>query len=205
MSKDHVPPKVLFPEPRPSDLFTVPSCRNCNGSFSKDDDYFRMVLVSIESVYDDKNARKVNKKFLSSYHRPEAKGFKKAIQNSLTNVDLISEGGIHVGTAPVMTVDAKRINAMIKRITKGLFFKTQGRCIPNGYQIDVFAQHGLFQLSEDFFMLTAPSLKPVESIGNGIFTYRYAVSIDNPSDMAFIFCFYDKLFFHSMVSQKKQS
>ena len=40
---DHVPPKGLFKEPRPVDLIIVPACSTCNNSFSKDDEYFRIL------------------------------------------------------------------------------------------------------------------------------------------------------------------
>src|SRR5262249_6151706 len=39
-TNDHIPPKGLFREPRPSNLITVPACYRCNSSFSGDDDYF---------------------------------------------------------------------------------------------------------------------------------------------------------------------
>ena len=39
-TNDHVPPKGLFREPRPSNLITVPACLKCNNGFSGDDDYF---------------------------------------------------------------------------------------------------------------------------------------------------------------------
>jgi hypothetical protein len=200
MTKDHVPPKLLFPEPRPNDLFTVPCCKKCNSSFSKDDEYFRGILVSCESVYYDKNASKINKKFLPSLDRSEAKGFKKTFQKSVTSVNLLSKGGIYMGKIPALLVDASRFKATAKRITKGLFYKIRGCCIPRGYQIDVNVENGYFQLSEDFFTIIEPDWRPTTSIGNGIFKYRYAPCIDNPNVMALVFWFYDKLFFHVLVS-----
>src|SRR5437016_4846066 len=41
-TRDHVPPKNLFPRPRPSSLVTVPCCEKCNNRFSKHDEYFRL-------------------------------------------------------------------------------------------------------------------------------------------------------------------
>lgn len=64
MTDDHIPPKALFPEPRPSNMLTVPCCRKCNKSFSKDDEYFRTTLVSHVSVDTDPNAQAVNEKLL---------------------------------------------------------------------------------------------------------------------------------------------
>src|SRR5476649_803812 len=42
---DHVPPKGLFPKPRPSNLITVPACDQCNKSFKNDDEYFLNIAL----------------------------------------------------------------------------------------------------------------------------------------------------------------
>ena len=204
MTDDHVPPKLLFPEPRPSDLFTVPSCRKCNASFQKDDEYFRGMLASCESVYYDKNASKVNKKFLSGLNRPEAKGFKRSFQDSIRMIDLVSDGGIYVGKTPALLVDVERFKATAERITRGLFYKIRGYSIPEGYQTDLFLKHGYFQLSEEFFNAFVPYWQPLDSIGNDIFKYRYAACIDSDVNMGLIFTFYDKLFFHIIISPIKK-
>ncbi len=41
---DHVPPALLFPKPRPSDLITVPACPQCNAGFEKDEEYIRALF-----------------------------------------------------------------------------------------------------------------------------------------------------------------
>ena len=43
---DHVPPKAMFPKPRPANLITVPCCDPCNKSFKNDDEYF--LIMSLE-------------------------------------------------------------------------------------------------------------------------------------------------------------
>jgi len=47
LSKDHIPPKCLFPSPAPNNLITVPSCVRCNKSYSKDEEYFRIQISSL--------------------------------------------------------------------------------------------------------------------------------------------------------------
>jgi hypothetical protein len=42
---DHVPPKNLFEAQAQSQLLTVPACRSCNNSASKDDEYFLVVMA----------------------------------------------------------------------------------------------------------------------------------------------------------------
>lgn len=44
MTKDHIPPRGIFPRPLPSNLVTMPCCLKCNQSFHADDEYFRTVV-----------------------------------------------------------------------------------------------------------------------------------------------------------------
>jgi hypothetical protein len=44
-TKDHVVPRCLLEKPYPPNLPTVPSCRACNQSYSKDEEYFLAVMA----------------------------------------------------------------------------------------------------------------------------------------------------------------
>lgn len=46
-TRDHVPSKVLLDEPFPDQLPSVPSCRSCNDSFSKDEQYLACFLECV--------------------------------------------------------------------------------------------------------------------------------------------------------------
>ena len=136
LTDDHIPPKALFPEPRPSNMLTVPSCRSCNESYSKDDEYIRTVLVSCAPVYSDPNVQAVNEKLLRSMVRPEAAAMASAIRKSLYVVDVKSPGGIYLGRSPAMKVSsAKRINRVTARIARGLFHVIHNYPVPSGYEI----------------------------------------------------------------------
>jgi hypothetical protein len=43
LTRDHIPPKNLFPPPLPEDLITVPCCYECNNAAHKDDEYLRFL------------------------------------------------------------------------------------------------------------------------------------------------------------------
>lgn len=45
---DHVPSKVLLEEPYPANLLTVPCCKECNESFSKDEEYVAVLMECVE-------------------------------------------------------------------------------------------------------------------------------------------------------------
>lgn len=46
LTKDHIPPKNLFPEPKPSNLITVTCCESCNGKYKLIDESFRAFASS---------------------------------------------------------------------------------------------------------------------------------------------------------------
>ena len=45
-SRDHVPPQNLLRKPFRLNLRTVPACGKCNNGFSRDEEYFRRMLVT---------------------------------------------------------------------------------------------------------------------------------------------------------------
>lgn len=51
LTRDHIPPKGLFPKPRPSNLYTVPCCYSCNNGAAKEDEYFRVATSSLINAH----------------------------------------------------------------------------------------------------------------------------------------------------------
>ncbi len=43
-TREHIPPKNIFPRPLPSDLITVPACAECNNGASRYDEIFKVLL-----------------------------------------------------------------------------------------------------------------------------------------------------------------
>lgn len=46
-SRDHFPPKLLLNPPYPPNLRTVPACRECNDGYSKDEEYYRLIVIGL--------------------------------------------------------------------------------------------------------------------------------------------------------------
>lgn len=49
-TRDHIVPRCLLESPYPKDLPTVDSCAQCNGSYSKDEEYFLAALAQVGFV-----------------------------------------------------------------------------------------------------------------------------------------------------------
>lgn len=59
---------------------------------------------------------------LRSLQKPNKLKFKLALLNSLKEVDLYTESGIYLGKTAIHSVDPQKINRIIERICKGIFY-----------------------------------------------------------------------------------
>ena len=105
----------------------------------------------------------------------------------LTNIfqkEVYSPGGIYLGKRLAFTVNLKRIQKVVAKITRGLFYKEAGRILPQDYGISVDSNDTLETMDESSLsdlqnLILRPLLSTEErSIGDGAFRYRYAIPDD---------------------------
>jgi hypothetical protein len=209
VSDEHVPPKNLFPSPRPSNLITVPSCKECNGKASKDDEYLRLVLSMRCDTSDHPEVLKNKPKIQRSFQRPEQKGFRASFLNSLDVVDSRTPAGIDCGKTLAFLVDMKRVNDEIKRITRGLFYKEKERRLPDNYQVwaccnDIINEHPLFLgtfMMKD--IITSTLQGKSLTIGNDVFRYWCRFDVDEENISTWVLSFYGRVNFLALTIPNK--
>ena len=171
-TKDHIPPRNLFPKPRPSNLITVPCCQTCREGWSDDDEYFRVAIVSAKETYENKYAQKVIEKLLRSMHNPSKIGFSNLVRSSLMGVDIQSQGGIYLGNAPAIKVKKLRFDRVAQTIIKGLFFYEKKHPLPENYEVENrFYQ---FNFNDVVSSLGPAPFEKLRVIGDNIFNYTFA-------------------------------
>ena len=118
ITRDHVPPECIFPDPKPVDLITVPACDPCNESFKLDDEYFRTFLIT--GAPHDATARGLwNRKIIGSRN---AEPIRRMLRKASRPVDLKTQSGIWVGKSAAVSFDAKRVARVAARIVLGLWW-----------------------------------------------------------------------------------
>jgi len=83
LTDDHVPPKLLFSKPRPSNLITVPACFPCNNGAGLDDAYFRLNVAIRENAGEHPNAEPIWKAALKDLTRDEAAGLRELFREDM--------------------------------------------------------------------------------------------------------------------------
>ncbi len=195
LTKDHVPPKALFPKPRPK-LITVPCCRDCNSSFQRDDVYFSQMLIRREDLAKNKDIIKLIPNIKKSYLRPEQAAFTQSIQRNAIAVQKVTSSGLYIGTGVAYIVDERRIVNVIERITKGLFYNDKGYHLPFNYTIRCITEDYYSRLKIDEqqeinnkFIIPFTKINPKE-IGENIFKYYVYFTEEDNNCSVWLFVFY---------------
>jgi hypothetical protein len=120
VTRDHVPPKSFFPDPRPSNLVTVPSCRYCNQKGSKDEEVFLASLMFSDAAMKATGMAMWNSRLPRMLDRH--RGVRLAIQQRMSQVELVSPAGIYFGSRLAHKIDYPRLDRVVLKTIKGLYF-----------------------------------------------------------------------------------
>src|SRR6267143_330672 len=132
---DHVPPRSIFPKPRPNDLITVPSCLRCNKSFEKDDEYFKTSLALRADIEHAPGVRTLVDEVSRAWKREESKGFTTFVHSTLRNRPIIDAGGKEIGHITGQEIDSRRIGPVVARIARGLYYNEYQTPLPSSYRV----------------------------------------------------------------------
>lgn len=196
-TRDHVPPKILIPKENrkksDKDLIVVPACKNCNQNFSKDDEYFRVVVSSIRHVAEQPEAQKLHSSIKRSLERPQARGFRTSMLRNIKQVPLLTPSGVYYGEGRAMRGNFTRINHVVERITRGLYYHHYKKPLPQNHIVHSFSWETMNQTPEGI-NTTLASAKWLQGshrheIG-GVVQYKYTSFINLPGCTYWGFTFF---------------
>jgi hypothetical protein len=197
VTKDHIPPKGIFSPPRPNNLISVPACFKCHGAeTAKDDEYFRLSLQVRMEVSEHPDAIKLRPALLRSLQMPEKVGMLKSFLRSIVPCELTTPSGVFIKNHFAHQADTGRLNKVVSRIVRGLFYHHKGHIVPRGYDVLTCSKEH-FDKSEALKRLwtetvIAPLLaQPCVTIGNGVFSYRFGFDSKDPDATYWILTFYE--------------
>lgn len=138
-TREHIPAKQFFKGVPEKDLVTVPSCSRCNAEFQKDEDFFRQFWVSMLLDKSQKARQMFDDEITRSIKRRPSLGFQMFSQMKL--IDLHTKSGEYLGKKTAYKIsdsDGKRIDRVVNKIVKGIFFHEFKRTIPESWEVKIF-------------------------------------------------------------------
>ena len=177
-TKDHIPPKCIFPPPRPVDIITVPACKKCNESTSAVDEEFR-VFVSMFAGKRTAEAERLWENQTLSTVKKNRRLLDKA-KSACQPGYITSKHGIILGKVDLVVWDDS-MNQVIDKMIHGLYFYHFDEILADRVDITVKQVH-IMTMNNIERAKFCECVKPLlcNSVADGQFIYRYARANDAP-------------------------
>ncbi len=136
---------------------------------------------------------------------PEKIGFSRNLVQGIRQVRVQTPAGLYLGRRPAFNVDLSRLDRVVARITRGLYWHHRRSRIPDGFEVAVFSEDGLRDLHNPERerirreIATPILINPCHSVGRGVMRYWYASMPDPPHAPAWIYEFYGNVRFGAFV------
>ncbi len=182
---DHLPPKSIFPRPRPNNLITVPSCANCNNTASVLDETFRLYLAYHVRNLNDEVAESYFQEARRTYEHNER--LRREMEDNSEPKGIITESGNYAGEGGKILWNSEAHDATIKRTVRGLYFHHFGEILG----IDVHVAPKWFNKPDQEFLNPSSDYKK-NIIGDNQVIYFYGRVEEQPSESIWYFEFYGK-------------
>lgn len=135
VTKDHVPPKCLFPLDTRVNLMTVAACPTCHGSFKLDDEYFKLVIGIRDDLPSSVSANFLRDQTRRTIKSPGADGLRSAILAATKTYTVRTADGRIASSRLGMRVDATRVIRTCERIVRALYSKFFGAVLPATHEV----------------------------------------------------------------------
>lgn len=137
-TREHIPAKHFFKGVPDKNLITVPACVTCNTGFQKDEDFFRQFWVSMLMDRSTHARQLMDNEISRSIVRTPALGYQMFSQMQL--VEAYTKSGFYIGKKTLYQVgdlDKERINRVVNKIIKGLFFNEFKQLLPEDWIVKI--------------------------------------------------------------------
>ncbi len=180
-TRDHIPPKSIFPKPRPGDLITVPACKECNNGDSIYDETFK-VYANLHVLRGKDNWEEIFRKNIL----PSIKHNKKLLHEILSNsrdVYVKTPAGIELGYMKGVKWNSGAFKTVIERTIRGLHWYHTGEIIGDKAIVKPIFLGNIERPAEAF------NIVKVQSIANNKFQYKYLYTEESPYYSAWLFIY----------------
>lgn len=190
---DHVIPKLLFQKPYPPDLITVRAHRVCNEDKKRDDELLRDYIVSdIAGSTHPEAAKILQGRVMRAVRRRQSEWAKIASETASVQ-QIYTKHGIYLGDAAVGQLPDGRMERVISRIARGLYFHHTRIVIPQDYDVTLYRimpweVEQAFDGFKDFNVALCGPL-------GDVFVGGCVRAAEDPLTTAWFFSFYERVHF----------
>ena len=198
ITKDHVPPKGFFPQPRPLDMITVPSCVECNEGTQEDEDYFRATFMFSNAGISPVGKKLWDQKLDKMYKINH--GLRRKIVQDFKMVNLVTPSGLYIRSQSASFPDSVRLDNVVCKIVKGLYYHEYNEIIPSS--VDIISH--LILTKEEGNEAYKYDLQFGSRNWPGVFEYRFDRTSENCEGFIWLMRFYGYAVFWAVGYNKDE-
>ena len=182
-TNDHLPPKGIFPKPRPSDLISVRTCLSCNKSTSDIEEIFKVYIGFLcgHGVEGEKLFKSQTLKTLDHNRR-----LKRDLAGSLHDIWIQATDGVSERKAAVR-FNTKPFDCIAEQTVRGIYFRQTGEILANRVDFKIIWPN---KLTTEAYAISKKW--PSGIVGGGQFSYRFLIHRENPLASIWILEFFNK-------------
>lgn len=180
-TRDHVPPKAIFPKPRPA-MITVPACSECNNGASDLDDLFK-VYLSMQATGTSEIATKLFKERTVRTLQRNKSLLAKIKAESKALLVKNNEGKSEKKLAILW--DSKAHDEVVQRTIRGLYYHHSNKLLAYDAELKVQWLKSIPEEIESILELLTENV-----IGDDQVRYKYYIAPEDPRHSVWLFDFY---------------
>ena len=201
-TKDHIPPRSMYPHTKRNGILSVPSCEKCNSGSSDDDEYFKENLIVIGRKYKIEDIELVEKIVFDQLLK---KKFKFEELNSKIHVEMTFPSSL-IYTPPIEPVyyfrpDVKRLSFITHKYIKGLYVHTfRKKHVPYNCHVNSnMITPGIYcdGNSKKIINCFMDNIRIISDV----FAYSCIIPVDRPTATFWLLCFYRSIFFLGSLTE----
>ena len=126
-TRDHIPGKQFFPDPKPHDLVTVPCCAQCNAGHKKDEDYVRGLLCFGPAGVSTAGRSLWQQKLHRTYEKD--RGLRRVLSRSMKQIRPITASGLRLPSRLAIEIDWNRVFRVVQKWVRGFYYFEYGEVL----------------------------------------------------------------------------
>lgn len=168
-TKDHLPPRGVFPKPLPVQMRTVPACSECNNGAAQSDERFRMYLAAMTAHFNDDATRLWREGVMRTLANNQRLQRELAAAMRNTVAVEVRPGVFEDRIRIVMPVAA--YNPTIERIIRGLYYHHFEKALGSRGSVAIEL---LYRIPDEAYEAVAADGWQGGDVGGQQFVYRFA-------------------------------
>jgi len=188
-TKDHIPPRGIFPKELKGQLITVAAHKSCNEMYSADDELFRNVTI-MASHRSPEGLKAWNEQVVSSWKKN--KGARLALISRVLPAWMRDPLG-RMTRREALTLEESVVRREVDRWTRGLFYHRFKEPFPSDIpvQVEKLQPPEISLKSLDKIMISNGVVPSWIHVEPGVFSYLFGPAHDDKHTMIALFVFFN--------------